>query len=63
MQEPSIGIRVSVECSTTTTAQQREDFDRVFGHYGMCGVCFRRERPDSKGRTAESKSCKPDNVL
>ena len=35
MQEPSIGIRVSVECSTTTTAQQREGFDRVFGHYGL----------------------------
>jgi len=35
MQESSIGIRVSVECSTTTIAQQRAGFDRVFGHYAI----------------------------
>ena len=33
MEAMSVGVHVSVECSTTTTAQQRECFDRVLGHY------------------------------
>lgn len=42
MQESSIGIRVSVECSTTTTALRREGFDRVFGHYGQIAFALKQ---------------------
>jgi len=37
----SIGVHVSVACSTNTTAQRREGFDRDFGYYGF-GARFRQ---------------------